>query len=53
MKEQITLDRKDVEDLIEIFEQRIIDKEVLAFPKTEDEETMLCLLRNKLAGRIE
>ncbi len=52
MKEQITLDRKDVEDLIEIFEQRIIDKEVLAFPTTEDEQKAITMLTDKLAGRI-
>ncbi len=63
MKESITLTRKEAEDLIGIFEQRIMDKEQLGsimaekkiteFAKTEDEEQAITLLRDKLAGRLE
>lgn len=53
MKEQIMLTRKEAEDLIGTMEQRIVDKEVLAFPTTEDEEGSIRMLRDKLAGRIE
>ncbi len=63
MKESITLIRKEAEDIIGIFERRIVDKEQLGsimaekkiteFAKTEDEEQAITLLTDKLAGRIE
>jgi hypothetical protein len=52
MKEQITLSRQDAEELIDILECRIDDKEVMAFPSTHEEETAISMLRDKLMGRI-
>jgi hypothetical protein len=52
MKDQITLDRKEAEDLIAIFEQRAMDKQVLMIPKTDDEEAAIRMLTDKLLGRI-
>jgi len=52
MKQAITLDRKEVEDLIAVFDQRVIDKEILAFPQTDAEEAAIRLLTDKLYGRI-
>lgn len=53
MKNSITLTRKEAEDLISLMDQRIVDKEVLGFPSTEDEQETIRLLQDKLAGRIE
>jgi hypothetical protein len=52
MKQTITLDRKEAEDLIAIFEQREMDKQVLMIPKTDDEEAAVRMLTDKLLGRI-
>jgi len=52
MKETITLERKEVEDLIAIFDQRAVDKQALMIPNTDDEEAAIRMLNDKLAGRI-
>ena len=52
MIEQITLDRKEAEDLIGIFEGRIVDREVMGLPTSEVEQEAIQMLQDKLAGRI-
>ncbi len=53
MKETIILDRKEAEELIAVFDQRVTDKEeALKFPVTDAEEAAIRLLTDKLAGRI-
>jgi hypothetical protein len=52
VKDTITLDRREAEEIINAFMQREDDRDVLALPANNDEQRLAAMLADKLAGRI-
>ena len=52
MKDTITLDRREAEEIIFAFMQREDDRDQLALPANNDEQRLAAMLTDKLAGRI-
>ena len=52
VKESITLDRREAEEIIFAFMQREDDRDQLALPANNDEQRLAAMLTDKLAGRI-
>jgi len=52
VKDTITLDRREAEEIIFAFMQREDDRDQLALPPNNDEQRLAAMLSDKLAGRI-